>query len=111
MIGDAPCRLKGEREVSEGRGLGEERLGGWLTEERAQESSGAGQIPMDDGGPVLERATGNVGSGRRRLASVAQAWTRGERGEMGHRAAFCFEGGSVARAKGKGKGGPAGASV
>jgi hypothetical protein len=32
---------------------------------------------------------------------------------MGHEQwlAFCFEGGSVARAKGRGKGGPAGASA
>jgi hypothetical protein len=68
--------------VSEGRGLGEERLRGWLTKER-EESSGTGQIPMDDGGPVLERATGNVGSGRWRSAPMARAWTRGERGETG----------------------------
>jgi hypothetical protein len=46
-----------EREVSEGRGLGEERLGGRHTEER-EESGGAGQIPTDDGAPVLGRATG-----------------------------------------------------
>jgi hypothetical protein len=51
MIGDAPCRSEGEREV------GEERLGGRRTEER-EESGGAGQIPMDDGAPVLGRATG-----------------------------------------------------
>jgi hypothetical protein len=37
-----------EREVSEGYGLGEERLRGWCTEER-EESGGAGQILMDDG--------------------------------------------------------------
>jgi hypothetical protein len=46
-----------EREVSEGRGLGEERLRGRRTEER-EESDGAGQIPMDDGAPVLGRAMG-----------------------------------------------------
>jgi hypothetical protein len=43
--------------VSEGRGLGEERLGGWRTEER-EESGGADQIPTDDGAPVLGRAMG-----------------------------------------------------
>jgi hypothetical protein len=48
-----------EREVSEGRGLGEERLGGRCTEERV-ESGGAGQIPTADGAPVLGRATGRV---------------------------------------------------
>jgi hypothetical protein len=42
-----------EREVSEGCGLGEERLGGWLTEEREESGSG-GQILMVDGAPVLE---------------------------------------------------------
>jgi hypothetical protein len=68
--------------VSEGRGLGEERLRGWLTKER-EESGGTGQIPTDDGGPVLETATGNVGSGRWRSALMARAWTRGERGETG----------------------------
>jgi hypothetical protein len=54
-ISDTPCRLEGEREVSEGRGLGEEMIGGRRTGER--ESGGAGQIPMDDGAPVLGRAT------------------------------------------------------
>jgi hypothetical protein len=43
--------------VSEGCGLGEERLGGRRTEER-EESGGAGQIPMNDEALVLERATG-----------------------------------------------------
>jgi hypothetical protein len=56
-IGDAPCRSDGEREVSEGHGLGEERLRGRCTEER-EESGGVGQIPMVDGAPVLGRATG-----------------------------------------------------
>jgi hypothetical protein len=68
--------------VSEGRGLGEERLRGRCTEER-EETSGADQIPMDDGAPVLGRATGNVGLGRRRSARVARAWTRGERAKQG----------------------------
>jgi hypothetical protein len=39
MVGDAPCRLEGEREMSEGRGLGEERLRGWRTEEREESGS------------------------------------------------------------------------
>jgi hypothetical protein len=76
------CQREREREVSEGRGLGEERLRGWLTKER-EESGGTGQISTDDEGPVLERATGNVGSGRWRSALMARAWTRGERGETG----------------------------
>jgi hypothetical protein len=53
MIGDAPYSSEDEREVSEGCGLGEERLGGWLTEEREESGSG-GQILMVDGAPVLE---------------------------------------------------------
>jgi hypothetical protein len=57
-----------EREVSEGRGLGEERLGGRHTEER-EESGGAGQIPTDDGAPVLGRATGTSARG-------GSAWLR-----------------------------------
>jgi hypothetical protein len=52
--------------VSEGCGLGEERLGGRRTEER-EESGGAGQIPMNDEALVLERATG------------MSAWERGAR--------------------------------
>jgi hypothetical protein len=44
-------------EVSEGRGLGEEGLGGWRTKER-DESGGTSQIPMDDGAAVLRRAMG-----------------------------------------------------
>jgi hypothetical protein len=88
-IGDAPCRSMGEREVSEGRGLGEERLGGRSTEER-EESSGADQILPDDGAPVLGRATGNIGSGRRRSARVARAWTRGERVKRGRDGGRCF---------------------
>jgi hypothetical protein len=75
--------------VSEGRGLGEERLGGRSTEER-EESGGGGQIPPDDGAPVLGRATGNVGSGRRRSAQVARAWTRGERAKRGQDGGRCF---------------------
>jgi hypothetical protein len=59
MIGDAPCSSEEEREVNEGRGLGEERLGGWRTEER-EESGGADQIPMADGVSVLGRATGSL---------------------------------------------------
>jgi hypothetical protein len=81
-IGDAPCRSKGERQESEGCGLGEERLGGWLAEEREQ-SGGADQILTDDGAPVLRRVTGNVSSGRWHLSPVARAWTIGERGETG----------------------------
>jgi hypothetical protein len=72
MFSDVPCRSEGEREVSEGHGLGDERLRGRLTEER-EESGGTGQIPMDDGPPVLGRATGNVGSGRWRSTPVAGA--------------------------------------
>jgi hypothetical protein len=59
MIGDAPCRSEGEREVSEGRGLGEERLGGRRTKER-EESGGASQIPTADGAPVPGRAMGRL---------------------------------------------------
>jgi hypothetical protein len=58
-IGNAPCRLEVEREVSEGCGLGEERLGRWCTEER-EESGGAGQISPADGASVLGRATGRL---------------------------------------------------
>jgi hypothetical protein len=68
--------------VSEGHGLGEERLGGWLTEER-EESGDAGQILTDDVAPVLGRATRNVGSGRWFSAPVARAWMRGEWGKTG----------------------------
>jgi hypothetical protein len=106
MIGNAPCRLEVEREVSEGCGLGEERLGRWCTEER-EESGGADQISLADGASVLGRATrrlaqeGGVrlrwlGSGRegkgqngdgtvadvrfeKKISSVARA----ERGEKG----------------------------
>jgi hypothetical protein len=42
--------------VSEGRGLGEERLARRRTEER-EESDGASQIPTADGAPVLGKAT------------------------------------------------------
>jgi hypothetical protein len=42
--------------VSEGHGLGEERLGGRRTEE-TKESGGTRQIPMDDGAAVLGRVT------------------------------------------------------
>jgi hypothetical protein len=69
MISDAPSRSEGEREVSEGHGLGEERLRGWCTKER-EESGGADQIPMNDGAPMLGRAMGNVDSGRRRSTQV-----------------------------------------
>jgi hypothetical protein len=57
VISDAPYKSEEEREVSEGRGLGEERLGGWCTEKR-EESRGTGQIPTVDRAPVLRRATG-----------------------------------------------------
>jgi hypothetical protein len=56
MIGDAPCRSEEEREVSEGHGLGDERLGGRHTEER-EESGDTDQILTADGVPVLGRAT------------------------------------------------------
>jgi hypothetical protein len=59
VIGDAPCKSEEEREVSEGCGLGEERLRGWHTEER-EESGGTGQILTADGAPVLGRATGSL---------------------------------------------------
>jgi hypothetical protein len=59
MIGDTPCRSEGEREVSEGRGLGEERLGGRRTKER-EESGGTGQILTADGAPVPGRAMGRL---------------------------------------------------
>jgi hypothetical protein len=49
-------------EVSEGRGLGEEGLGGWRTKER-EESGGTSQIPMDDGAVVLRRAMGTSARG------------------------------------------------
>jgi hypothetical protein len=86
--------------------LGEERLGGRCTEER-EESGHASQIPMDDGAPVLRRATGmssqegvrdSGGSGvneRRRgkigtggrlafvLKSVSMAQAERERGGVG----------------------------
>jgi hypothetical protein len=45
--------------VSEGRGLGEERLGGRRTEER-EESGGTSQIPTANGAQVLGRATGRL---------------------------------------------------
>jgi hypothetical protein len=45
--------------VSEGRRFGEERLGWRRTKER-EESSGADQIPMTDGAPVLGRAMGRL---------------------------------------------------
>jgi hypothetical protein len=57
MIGDAPCRLEGGREVSEGQGLREERLRGRRTEER-EESGGADQILTADGAQVFRRAVG-----------------------------------------------------
>jgi hypothetical protein len=75
--------------VSEGRGLGEERLGERLTEER-EESDGASQIPIDDGAPVFRRATGNIGSERRCSARVAPAWTRGEWVKQGRDGGRCF---------------------
>jgi hypothetical protein len=56
VISDAPYKSEEEREVSEGRGLGEERLGGWRTEKR-EESRGTGQILMVDGASMLGRAT------------------------------------------------------
>jgi hypothetical protein len=65
-ISDAPCRSEGEREVSEGHGLGEKRFEGRRIEER-EESGGAGQILTADGAPVLGRATG-------RLAQEGGAW-------------------------------------
>jgi hypothetical protein len=66
-----------EREVCEGYGLEEKRLGGWRTEER-EESGSTGQILIDDGAPVLRRATG-----RRRSARVARLWMRGKRAKSG----------------------------
>jgi hypothetical protein len=85
--------------VSEGRGLGEERLGGRRTEER-EESGGAGQILTDDGAPVLGRAMGMS-------ALEGGAWLRWlrrgreEKGEMGMgwRPSFVLKSGSVARAE------------
>jgi hypothetical protein len=98
--------------VSEGRGLGEERLGGWLAEER-EESGGAGQNPTDDGAPVLGRATGNVDSGRWSSAPMARAWTRGEWGDtgMGRRPTLLKSSLVAWSQKEKGKGGPVGASA
>jgi hypothetical protein len=58
-------------EVSKGRGLGEEGLGGWCTEER-EESGGTGQILMDDGAAVLGRATGPSARG----SSARLRWLR-----------------------------------
>jgi hypothetical protein len=68
VIGNAPCRSEGEREVSEGHGFGEERLGERHTDER-EESGGADQILTDDGVPVLGRAMGM-------LAQEGSAWFR-----------------------------------
>jgi hypothetical protein len=48
--------------VSEGRGLGEEMLGGRRTEER-EESGGDGQILTDDGAVMLGKATGTLARG------------------------------------------------
>jgi hypothetical protein len=91
--------------VSEGCGLGGEMLRGWLTEER-EESSGAGQIPTDDGAQVLGRATGNVGSGRWRSAPVARAWMRGEWGKMGMgRRPTLLKSGSMAQGREEKRGG------
>jgi hypothetical protein len=75
--------------VSEGHGLGEERLTGRRTEE-TKESGGTRQIPMDDGAAVLgsggaRESYEDVSSGRRRSAPLARAWMRGERAKKGHR--------------------------
>jgi hypothetical protein len=43
--------------MSEGHGLGKERLKGRCTKKR-EESGGGGQISTDDGAPVLRRAMG-----------------------------------------------------
>jgi hypothetical protein len=48
--------------VNEGRGLGEEMLGGGLTEER-EESGGAGQNPTDDGLRCLGELRGTSARG------------------------------------------------
>jgi hypothetical protein len=74
MIGDSPCRSKGERAVSEGHELGVERLG-----EETEESDGAGQIPTDDGAPVLGRATGTPAQG----GGAPVRWLRRGREENG----------------------------
>jgi hypothetical protein len=85
--------------VSEGRGLGEERLRGWHTEER-EESSGAGQILMDDGAAVLGRATRtSARGGRARLLWLGcgreeNGWKRGMR-----RRVVLLKSGSVARGR------------
>jgi hypothetical protein len=92
--------------VSGGRGLGEERLGGWRTEER-EEGGGAGQIPTDDrakrgwesywerqlGEVALssgfsganERRTGQNGDGA--VADAFEKWLggAGQRGKKGGR--------------------------
>jgi hypothetical protein len=63
--------------VSEGRGLGEGRLGGQRTEER-EENGGGGQILTAAGAPVLGRATGRlVREGSARLRWLG----RGREGE------------------------------
>jgi hypothetical protein len=75
--------------VSEGHGLGEERLRGWHTKKR-EESGGVDQIPMNDGAPMLGRATRNVDSGRRRSTQVARVWMRGEWVKRGRDGGRCF---------------------
>jgi hypothetical protein len=66
------------REVSEGRGFGEESLEGRCTEER-EESGSSYQIPMDDGAPVHGRATGMLA----REGSAQLWWLRRGREENG----------------------------
>jgi hypothetical protein len=79
--------------------LGEERLGGRCTEER-EESGHASQISMDDGAPVLRRATG-MSSREGMCDSGGSGVNERRRGKIGTggRLAFVLKSVSMAQAE------------